>query len=504
MDNGIRIISDREQKEYLPDCPAQVIHNTITEDKKRRLLQVTLVPCTASAELTVHITVFFTDARRVEVGRLEADLSVQKTDLLECPDTAVYAYTRLEAVFDAGTEIWTRDGREPVQLPEQAVLWQTDPLYEQIRRECDGIVTPFFRPDRIDGIWRCTCGQINLANTPRCGRCKTELAWLDSHFDTAYLTEQDRLYREEAAKHPKTRKKPASARSKEDTVRRQMIALLAGILSALVLVVLLVTLIIPSVRYAIAEKHMTDGNYTKAAEIFDGLDGFRDAAERMEDAIYKEAQVLTGLTDVYMVTTAEYPCYTITEDGTLSFRKDDYTGDWSHFQVPDMVDGIIVRTLADNFFLNCKEMISVTLSDCLEELQESTFLNCISLRTVHFGKNIRTLGPRTFINCTALTEISIPDTVTKIGLRCFNSCTSLRRVHLGSGITKVPSYLFSCCSDLEEVSFGAAVTSIDAFAFAECDSLKTVRYPGTEADWKGVTVAEENQALEQAEILFVK
>ncbi|MBP3393313.1 MAG: leucine-rich repeat domain-containing protein, partial [Lentisphaeria bacterium] len=222
------------------------------------------------------------------------------------------------------------------------------------------------------------------------------------------------------------------------------------------------------------------------------------------DATYQKAQALTGLSEVYLTTTAESPWLTITEDGILSLRKDDYTGSWDPFVVPDMVDGIIVRGLDKNFFLNCKDMVSVELSDCLEVLGEQTFFNCESLTTVKFGANLHTLGPRTFINCYSLKEITIPDTITKIGLRAFNSCTGLRKVTLGCGITKVPSYLFSCCYSLEQVVFCAPITAIDEFAFSECPALEQITYGGTEAEWNAVVIGEENEALNDAEVVFGK
>ncbi|MBQ8642161.1 MAG: leucine-rich repeat domain-containing protein [Clostridia bacterium] len=500
MENEIKIISDREQKEYLPQCPVQVQKNTITEENGKRQLKISVVPCTDRTSLRCRLTLQFTDARRADAGTDTVTVPAGETDALPCPDNAVYVYSRVEQVWQENTVLWERGDREPLRLPEQAVLWQTDPLYDQIRRECEGVVQPVFRPDTTEGLWRCTCGQINLEETAVCGRCHTGRKWLEDHFDEAYLAEEKRLHDEMEAKNPT--KKITVSRSKIESDRIKMIAIFAGIGAALLLVVLLVTLIIPSIRYSQAAGMLEDGEYDGAIAVFTDLEDFRDAKERAADATYQKAQHLTGLTDVYLTTSAEEPWYSITEDGVLSFRKDDYTGSWDVFVVPDMVDGVIVRELDRNFFLNCKDLVTVTLSDCLEVLGEQTFFNCESLTAVHFGANLHTLGPRTFINCYSLTEITIPDTITKIGLRAFNSCTSLRVVHLGSGITSVPSYLFSCCYSLERVSFGAPITAIDEFAFSECPMLKTIYYPGTEADWNAVTIGEENQALDTVEVVY--
>ncbi len=504
MENEIKIerkiISDREQKEYLPLCPVQVKRNMVTEEGGKRFWQVTITPCTNVTPLRVRLKVQFTDARRVSAGETELECTLPAVPAQPCPDTAVYAYTSVEAVWGKDNEIWVREGRSPLDLTEQAILWQTDPLYEQIRRECAGVVEPVFQPDTIPGLWRCTCGQINLEGTPKCGQCGVEKTWLDSHFDKEYLTKELALHKEAEAKHPE--KKITVSRSKAESDRMKMIGIFAGLGAALLLTVLTVTLIIPSIRYGGAEKSLAAGEYDEAIATFTDLGDFRDAPARAADATYQKAQEMTGLEEVYLTTTAKEPWFSITEDGVLSLRKDDYTGSWDMFVVPDMVDGIIVRELDKNFFLNCKDMVAVTLSDCLEVLGEQTFFNCESLTTVLFGKNLHTLGPRTFINCYSLTEITIPDTITKIGLRSFNSCTSLRVVHLGSGITTVPSYLFSCCYALERVSFGATITRVDDFAFSECPMLETVYYPGTQADWDTMTIGEENEALGTVKVVF--
>lgn len=498
-----KIISDREQKEYLPLCPVQVKRNTITEDNGTRTLQLQITACTDKTPLRCRLTLFFTDARRADCGKTEITVSLSDEMTTLAPSEAVYVQSRVEQVWQGEDSIWEREDRNAMNLPEQAILWQTDPLYEQICRECDGVVQPVFRPDTIeDGkLWRCTCGQINLQETTHCGHCHTERDWLEKHFDEAYLTEEKRLHDVEAAKNPHS-KKANVARSKVESDRLKMIAIFSAIGGALLLTILTVTLIIPSIRYSKATNLVEANNYDAAIEIFTDLGSFRDATIKAADATYKKAQSLTGLEEVYLTISTAEPWYSITEDGVLSFRKDDYTGSWEVFVVPDMVDGVIVRELDKNFFLNCKDLVTVTLSDCLEVLGEQTFYNCESLTDVYFGKNIHTLGPRTFINCYALTEITIPDTVTKIGLRAFNSCTSLRSVHLGSGITKVPSYLFSCCYSLERVSFGAPITAIDEFAFSECPKLSKIYYPGTETEWNAVTIGEENEVLQDVEVIY--
>ena len=209
---------------------------------------------------------------------------------------------------------------------------------------------------------------------------------------------------------------------------------------------------------------------------------------------------MTGLDEVYLVTTEDCPWFSITEDGVLSMRKDDYKGSWEEFAVPDLVDGIIVRELDRNFFLNCKELQTVVLSDCIEVLGEQVFYNCDALTEVRFGKNLKTIAPRAFINCVSLTSITIPDTVETIGLRAFNSCTALTDVTLGRGITEIPSYLFSCCYKLRRVNCLGTITTVGDFAFSECPALEKLYVPAG-CDWNAVAIGSDNDDLSHTEIV---
>lgn len=500
-----KIRSDKEVQEWYPLCPCQVRQNTVYETDGKPYLSITTAILTADPVTEMHVIVEPTDARRQPLGALHATIALHQSDEksapLPLPDTAMYVHTTIEAVYDGDHVLWKRGDRSPAKLPEQEMLWQTDPLYAQLRRECEGIVEPVYQPDTIDGGWRCTCGQINLANLRDCCRCHGNRAWMEAHFDRDYLTKKNEAYVELVKKAPG--KKVNYRNDKDRADRQKMIAILASFAAVIALIVCTFTLIIPSVRYSRANSALSNGDFDTAIAGFTDLGTFRDAASRAMDATYKKAQAMTGLHEVYLVTTDTCPWFSITEDGILSMRKDDYKGSWEEFVVPDLVDGIIVRELDRNFFLNCKELQSVVLSDCIEVLGEQTFYNCDALTEVHFGKNLKTISPRAFINCISLTSIAIPDTVERIGLRAFNSCTALTSVTLGRGITELPSYLFSCCYKLRRVNCLGTITTVGDFAFSDCPALEKIYVPA-DCDWNVVVIGSDNDDLSHAEIVVEK
>jgi len=500
--NPCKLISDREQTEYLPLCPAIIHKHVITETNGNRELTVYSYPCTEQKPLVLTLSVTCMDMRRSCVGKFTAQVACGCSTPIDCPEHTVYVHSRIESVTCGSLALWSRGEREPITLPEQEYLWQTDPLYEQIRRECDGIVTPVYRPDTLQEIWRCTCGHINLEESSHCGKCHVSHTWLEDHFDISYLESQNALFEKAIEKKPA--KKVNAAKSKAERDKIKMIGILTGIGTVAILTILLFTLIFPNIRYNKAADLLLQGDFDGAIAGFTALGDYRDAKERALDATYQKAQHLTGLSSVYMTTSQKEPWYSITDDGILSFQKDEYTGSWDNFIVPDVVDGIIVRALEKNFFLNCGALTYCTLSDCIETLGDQTFFNCTSLTSVVFGRNIRCLGARTFINCTALESITIPDTVEEIGIRTFNSCTNLRSVTLGSGISEIPDYLFSCCYSLETLVIKSAVTSIGNFAFSECPSLKEIEYMGTFEQWNQVVIGTENAILDEIPIKCVQ
>jgi len=501
------VLSDREQREWINGCPVQVkrVRLTVPAPDSGIVLTAVITPCGGFSVESVTVSASFTDARHKKLPGLDSIVfrPGESDGITEeaVPEGAVYAYLTVQSVTCEGGVWENTENTKGTPLPDQTVIWQTDPHYEQIRLECSGVVDAKYYPDEpVPGAWRCACGQVNLLSDAnrRCGACGCGKDWLESHFDENYLTEQAKITASMKPAEVKRKKKKQNEGISDKT--KFILILIAA--AVVITAIALTPFVGKSIKYAGAEKSLNAGDYDTAIREFTMLEGFSDAEDRVYEAQYKKAQLLTGLSEVNMVTSRAYPCYKITDDGVLEFSKDKYTGSWDHFVVPDVVDGIVVRELEKNFFLNCKEMKEVTVSDCVEVLGEQTFFNCESLTTVNFGKNVKEVSARCFINCTALEEITIPDTVEKIGLRAFNSCLALKKVTLGSGITAIPSYLFSCCYSLESVETKAPVTEVGEYAFSECTAFREFIYGGTEEQWLTVPVADENDALLAAEMKF--
>ena len=91
---------------------------------------------------------------------------------------------------------------------------------------------------------------------------------------------------------------------------------------------------------------------------------------------------------------------------------------------------------------------------------------------------------------------------TTLGLACIGDNRNLRSVDLGDSLTELPMELFVRCYGLEEVTIPVTVTKIGSYAFDQCESLKTIRYEGTEEEWKQIEIAAGNDFLLQATVIY--
>lgn len=62
--------------------------------------------------------------------------------------------------------------------------------------------------------------------------------------------------------------------------------------------------------------------------------------------------------------------------------------------------------------------------------------------------------------------------------------------------------IFLGCSNLKTIDVPSSVTEIGESAFAGCTELETIRYFGTEKNWNDITIAQGNENLIHATVVF--
>ena len=158
-------------------------------------------------------------------------------------------------------------------------------------------------------------------------------------------------------------------------------------------------------------------------------------------------------------------------------------------------------------FAKCSSLVSINLPESLISIGLSSFSGCINLRKVTIPSKVTVLWNWTFNGCTALETVNIPNGFIGIETSVFSYCRSLKNVMLPESLTYIRGEAFQSCSNLTKITIPANVTEIGDNAFKDCEALetvnilalnptlpeqavfentpvKTVRYAGTEAQWK--------------------
>lgn len=138
---------------------------------------------------------------------------------------------------------------------------------------------------------------------------------------------------------------------------------------------------------------------------------------------------------------------------------------------------------------NCPSLESVTLEEGVAEIPMDAFSGCSKLTQVQLPGTLRTIGTNAFQRTSGLEEITVPASVETIDSNAFNSCILLHSVSLSQGLRSIGQQAFYGCRNLQEITIPLSVTEIGYSAFAD-SGLKVIHYPGTEAQWNEISIAE--------------
>ena len=163
-----------------------------------------------------------------------------------------------------------------------------------------------------------------------------------------------------------------------------------------------------------------------------------------------------------------------------------YTGDATSLVIPDELEGKEVLKIGSGTFKGNTTLLSVTISDKVEEIGSEAFSGCTSLSSVVMSKNLETIGYDAFYNCDKLESIEIPKSLKTYveyeGLMgtnierdgAFRDCDGLKSVTFEDGWKEVPFKLFANCPGIEKIVLPDSVTIVSYDAFYNCSNLSKV------------------------------
>ena len=132
--------------------------------------------------------------------------------------------------------------------------------------------------------------------------------------------------------------------------------------------------------------------------------------------------------------------------------------------------------VAENAFMECETLVSVTLPNSLISISPYAFERCYELKDVEFGESIEKIMFGAFVGCHKLEEAILPASVTTIESFVFSGCYNLSNLVLPNSITTIGDYAFEYCTSLPHVTLPNAITEINVGVF-ESSGLKTITIP---------------------------
>lgn len=200
----------------------------------------------------------------------------------------------------------------------------------------------------------------------------------------------------------------------------------------------------------------------------------------------------------------------VTNNGTITILR--YTGPGGAVAVPDRINDLPVARIGDEAFINCGELLEVTIPGSVTNIGAAAFQRCVNLASAALSDGLISLGDQAFQWCSSLTNIHIPASMDSIGDSAFLGCGSLLEISVDDrntryrsrdgilfdhnqstlltcpggrvgnvaipdGVTVIGYEAFALCSFLSGVDIPGSVASIEDSAFAGCGRLTRMALP---------------------------
>ncbi len=244
----------------------------------------------------------------------------------------------------------------------------------------------------------------------------------------------------------------------------------------------------------------------------------REAQMKKLTSILIIISVILSLTSCQLLEdkTSNYK-FRLNEDGESYMVYDVKDKSIKEATVPTTYNGKPVTVIAQRLFMDCEQLVSVTIPEGIEFISLLAFESCDSLERVYIPASVSKIEENAFFNCRSLKEITVEDNnkayksdggvlydtksnillcypanrdgdryevlfgTKRIGEGAFSNAKKLKEVILPHGLEEIGICAFSFATVLEYAEIPDTVTYIDSNAFNACTSLSVITLP------KGIT-----------------
>lgn len=158
----------------------------------------------------------------------------------------------------------------------------------------------------------------------------------------------------------------------------------------------------------------------------------------------------------------------------------------SEIVIPSEYEGLPVTAISPYAFMDCSNIVSITIPDSVTVIGEQAFSGCAGLTSVTVPAGVTQIASGTFLGCSGLTSVFLPEGITAIGNAAFWGCGSLAKINIPDSVASIGAGAFCDCVSLTGLSISSNVTEISDHAFAGCTGLEYI------------TVAPENSVYHSA------
>ena len=130
-------------------------------------------------------------------------------------------------------------------------------------------------------------------------------------------------------------------------------------------------------------------------------------------------------------------------------------------------------TIGRDAFVNCSQLISITIPNSVDSIGDGAFFGCSMLEQITIPNRVKTIGDQTFYGCSNLTSVVLPDSLKQIKSGAFRQCKKLSSINIPQTLTIMEESVFSFCSSLTSMVLPAGLIYLGNNAFYNCSGITT-------------------------------